>query len=266
MENKVTMGRRGVTEEMVAAYRKDGFVKVPNLLSAESAAALREDAILVASGGQTNGDDAYAARLTQQVNVWREHEILRELTLSPGIAAIAQQLTGVELRVWHDHLLSKKPHNDLATEWHQDQPYWPLEGKPKTISVWIALQDTPADMGCMSFLPGSHEMDELQAQDLGNARSLFEIAPALEFAPKVTLPLRAGDATFHNGRTAHMANPNTTDDWRIAHVTIYMESNACFNGAGHPVTAHYMREVGELTIGQPLDQTWFPIPAAEQTG
>ena len=95
-----------------------------------------------------------------------------------------------------------------------------LEGKPQTISVWIALQDTPADHGCMSFIPGSNRRDELVSQDLADSRSLFGIAPDLEFEPKVTLPLRAGDATFHNGRAAHMANANLRDDWRIAHVTL----------------------------------------------
>ncbi len=261
MREKVAMGRSTVTDDMIASYRRDGFVKVPNLITSECAAAIRKDALPVAEGKNHRGDDSYADRLTQQVNVWLQHESLKQLTLSPGIASIAEQLTGVELRVWHDHLLSKKPHNNLATEWHQDRPFWPLAGTPHTISVWIALQDTPADMGCMSFIPGSYRMDDLQAQNLSDARSLFEIAPELEYESKVTLPLRAGDATYHNGRTAHLATPNITDEWRIAHVTIYMEASVRYSGAPHVVTDQYIEQFGDLEPGQALDKAWFPRPA-----
>jgi phytanoyl-CoA hydroxylase len=258
----VDMGRAAVTDEMIDAYRTDGFVKVPKLITAACATEIRNEALGVASGDARNGDDAYAGRLTQQVNVWRQHDTLRQLTLSPGIAAIAEQLAGCELRVWHDHLLSKRPQNKFATEWHQDRPYWPMAGKPQTISVWIALQDTPSDLGCMSFIPGSQRLDDLTAQSLSDARSLFGIAPELEFAKRVTLPLRAGDATFHSGRTAHMATANITDEWRIAHVTIYMEANARYSGGNHPVTKGYQEEGGDLQSGDLLDDdAWFPRPA-----
>ncbi len=197
--------------------------------------------------------------MTLQVHVREQGHVLvvgplenADLVLEP------HQLAGCELRVWHDHLLSKAPKNGFATEWHQDRPYWPLQGEPKTISVWIALQDTPSDLGCMTFIPGSQRLDDLSAQDLADARSLFGLAPELEFEPKVTLPLRAGDCTFHSGRTAHMATANLLDDWRIAHVTIYMEHNATFSGKRHVVTAEYSKTVSELKEGDALDGDWFP--------
>ncbi|MDE0839565.1 MAG: phytanoyl-CoA dioxygenase family protein [Kiritimatiellae bacterium] len=257
----VDMGRSSVSDAMIEAYALNGFVKVPNLITVESASALRKAALGVATGTMPNGDEAYAERLTQQVNVWRSNAILKQITMSPGIAAIAEQLAGCELRVWHDHLLSKAPRNGFATEWHQDRPYWPFEGKPSTISVWIALQDTPADLGCMSFMPGSQRMDDLTAQSLADARSLFGVAPELEFESKVTVPLKAGEATFHNGRTAHMANANQLDAWRIAHVTIYMQNGVTFSGKPHGVTAEYSKTVSGLTQGDALDGAWFPRTA-----
>jgi phytanoyl-CoA hydroxylase len=105
----------------------------------------------------------------------------------------------------------------------------------------------------MSFIPGSNRRDELVSQDLADSRSLFGIAPDLEFEPQVTLSLRAGDATFHNGRAAHIANANLRDDWRIAHVTIYMQADVIYSGRPHQVT--------ELEPGDGLDGVWFPRPA-----
>ena len=47
-----------------------------------------------------------------------------ELTLNP-LAQQATELAGIPLRLWHDQLLIKKPHNGAPTEFHQDAPYWP---------------------------------------------------------------------------------------------------------------------------------------------
>ena len=264
MKSIVEMGRSDVSGELIEAYRSEGVVKVPNLISTGCAAEIRKEAVTVAGGETTFGDDAYSARLTQQVNVWRTNEVLKQLTMCPGIAVIAEKLTVCEMRLWHDHLLSKAPKNGLATEWHQDRPYWPFEGKPETISAWIALQDTPCELGCMSFIPGSHEMDDLPEQNLGDAGSLFSIAPELEYAPKVTMPLKAGDATFHNGRMAHMATANQTEEWRIAHVIIYMQKGTRYSGRPHVVTGDYKHEGGELQPGDELTQEWFPCVADTQ--
>ena len=48
--------------------------------------------------------------------------MLRELTLHHVLAGLADPLAGVPLRLWHDHLLMKLPHNRAATEFHQDRP------------------------------------------------------------------------------------------------------------------------------------------------
>ena len=256
---EVVMGRDSVSDTIINEYRQNGFVKVSNLITAECANTFREEGLKVAQNVKTFGDDQYAARLTQQVNIWQTNDVMKQLTMSPEIAAIAKQLTGSNMRLWHDHLLSKAPNNALATEWHQDRPYWPFEGSPKTISVWIALQDTPLELGCMSFIPGSKKHKGLEMQDLGQSGSLFSKAPELEFEPKVTLPLKAGDVTFHNGLCAHTAAPNTSDQWRIAHVVIYIEESTSYSGMDHLITDKYQEEIGPLKVGDKIDGAWFPV-------
>jgi len=257
---EVVMGTTFLGDESIRSYRENGFIKVPSLLTRDCALAFRKEGERVAPLESRNGNP-YENRLAQQVNVWQKNEILRALTLCSGIAAIARQLTGVPMRLWHDHLLSKAPNTGLPTEWHQDRPYWPFSGNPKTISVWIALQDTPAQKGCMSFIPGSHELTDLESQNLHDSRSLFSKAPQLEYEPCICLPLKAGDATFHSGTCAHRAFGNETDDWRIAHVTIYMESGTQYSGKNHPVTDQHNRAVAQLNPGDKLDSEWFPLLA-----
>ena len=91
--------------------------------------------------------------------------------------SVGGSVSGVELRLWHDQILIKQPGVSKATEFHQDQPYWPHAHSPYPISCWIALGDVPSERGCMTFIPRQHHRSELRMQNLADSRSLFEIAP-----------------------------------------------------------------------------------------
>lgn len=106
----------------------------------------------------------------------------------------------------------------------------------------------------MTFIPGSHVGHEgLRRQDLSDHADLFRVAPDSAWEPRVTVPLRAGDCTFHNSYTAHTATPNFTDDPRIAHVVIYVDADVIYTGASHPVADGH-----DMTAGAPLPDERFP--------
>ncbi len=236
-----------IDAQTIQSYREHGFARVRNLLTPAEVERYRE-AALVAS--RTRPDHHQGAIFTQTVNVWPHDPVLRELSLSTRIGAIAEKLAGVPLRMWHDHILIKQPHNQAATEFHQDQPYWPHRGTLQTVSAWIALCDVPVERGCMSFLPGSHRRTDLGGQRLNDPRSLFTICPELEWTERVTIPLRAGDCTFHHGRCAHMATANNTDEPRVAHIVILMDRTTRFDGRQHVVTNQLGLQPGDLLAGE----------------
>jgi ectoine hydroxylase-related dioxygenase (phytanoyl-CoA dioxygenase family) len=178
---------------------------------------------------------------------------MRRLTLHPNVGAIAQRLAGLPLRLWHDQILIKPARKSAPTEYHQDQPFWPHARASHQISAWIALVDVPVERGCMTFIPGSHSRTNLPAQDLTDAHDLFRKSPDLIWEQRVTVPLRAGDCTFHHALCAHMATPNLTDEPRVAHIIIYMDASTIYRAMPHPVT-----DPLGLHDGQPLDGPLFP--------
>lgn len=242
---------RQVTKRAVEEYRRQGFIHVPGVISKREASEFYEAALEYAARQHSLCENPVFG---QWVNVWRQDEAIRRLTLHPNVAAVATKLAGVPLRLWHDHILIKRPHNQVATEFHQDQPYWPHATSPNSLSAWIALCDVPVEKGCMSFIPGSHRYVGLEAQNLLDATSLFGKCPELQWAPRVTVPLRAGDCTFHHSCCAHMATPNSTDDPRVAHVVIYMDARTTYVKKGHIVT-----DPLELSEGAALEGELFPI-------
>jgi phytanoyl-CoA hydroxylase len=235
-----------VTSEMIEAYRRDGFVHVPGIISRDEALTYREAALAFAESRKGLGDGAI---FKQIVNVWQDDETMKALTLHSNVARAAKALAGATLRLWHDQILIKEPGVSKATEFHQDQPYWPHLNSPSAISCWIALGDVPVEAGCMTFLPGSHLLTDLPMQDLGDEKSLMSICPELTWYPRVTLPLQAGDCTFHHGRCAHMATPNVSDAPRVAHVVIFMNARATYSGAGHVVTDPLGIKIGDKLHG-----------------
>jgi phytanoyl-CoA hydroxylase len=243
---------RQLQHGLVEAYRRDGFVRVRGAFRPDEVERFRAGA---ESFLETHRGESYAkdAVFTQLVNVWRQDATIRALTLHPRLAALAEQLAGVRLRLWHDQMLVKEPHSDAATEFHQDGPYWPHAGNGRALSAWVALVDVPPERGCMTFLPGSHTRTGLPAQDLRQEGDLFRLDPQLRWSERVTVPLRAGDCTFHSSYTGHMALPNRTDQARLAHTIIYMHEATTFNGAGHTVT-----DPLDLSAGDRLNGAMFP--------
>jgi ectoine hydroxylase-related dioxygenase (phytanoyl-CoA dioxygenase family) len=243
-----------LTPQQIQRYQTRGFIHIPNVISKAEAEHYRQAALASAARLQDRNTQQEKKVFSQHVNVWQHDETMKALTLHPNIAAVATKLAGVSLRLWHDHILIKPPHNQAPTHYHQDGPYWPHDQRPGvSLSAWVALVDVPVERGCMTFIPGQHTISDLRPQNLRDERDLMGLAPEMQWQERVTVPLRAGDCTFHHQFTPHMANANVTDDPRVAHVIIYMAADTRYTGKGHPVT-----DPLDLTVGEVLDHEIFP--------
>ena len=58
------------------------------------------------------------------------------------------------MRLHHDHLLVKEPGTTIRTPWHQDQPFYDIDGAD-TVSFWIPLDPVPRE-STLEFVAGSH--------------------------------------------------------------------------------------------------------------
>lgn len=250
-----TTGPENLPPQAVESFRGQGFVHVPGVLSAEEVREYRDAALALAGRMQSFNSSGI---FTQLVNAWLEDPAISRLTLHPRVTGIAEKLAGVPLRLWHDQVLIKQPHNKRPTEFHQDQPLWPHDNRRISLAAWVALVDVPVERGAMTYLPGSHSETGLGAMSLGDPRSIFEVHPEYEWAPRVTVPVRAGDVVYHHSRCAHMANDNSTDEPRVAHVVMMMDADTRYRKQGHPVT-----DPLDLREGAPLDNPdLFPrVPA-----
>ncbi|WP_426752391.1 phytanoyl-CoA dioxygenase family protein [Myxococcus sp. Y35] len=239
-----------------ARYRTEGYLKVPQVLEAAELAEFLEEARAMLRRRETFHWPSEAGMVMDWVaGAELESRLMRRLALHPRVTAIAEQLAGRPLRLFKSELLRKERVGSAPTPVHVDEGALPIHGAPVTLTAWVALVDVPAARGCMTFWPGSHQLalpEELQ--DLASH-------PEVAFRPHVTVPLRAGDCTFHDARTVHAANKNETDETRISLATVYMDAEASFDPRrfhGEGMTDSLTRHLSTLEAGHALSGERFP--------
>lgn len=247
-----------ISEEQRTHFWEQGYVKLEQVLDPHEVLELRAVALDLLSQRfdprieVSQVDPEYEKIFVQKVNLWRVDERMRKWVLHPRLGSIAAQLTGVPMRLWHDHLLTKMPEQSKPTAWHQDIPYWP-HSVGNQLGIWIPLQDVDERNGCLGFVPGSHKLGVLPSHDLHGHVNALDFIPESMRTP-VWVPLKAGDCTVHHGLTLHGAGANTSDQPRIALSIFYMPDGTLYNGRPHVVTD------GEgFEVDQPLAGELFPL-------
>jgi Phytanoyl-CoA dioxygenase (PhyH) len=219
-----------VTAEHVQRFDADGFIRLPQALAPDVVRSYEPEITAKVIERNTmhlpfQARSTFQRAFLQVMNLWRHSDRVRELVHSPRLARLAAELLGVQaVRLYHDQALYKEPGGGI-TPWHADQYYWPLDSD-RTCTIWLPLQDTPLEMGPLSFAAGSHRL--ALGRDLpisSESEEQIQRALAEREVPVVQEPFRLGDASVHQGWTFHRAAANTTREPRRAMTIIYMDAD-----------------------------------------
>ena len=86
---------------------------------------------------------------------WQRLPAIERFARESGAAAIAARLMGAStVRLYHDHVLVKEPGTRQRTPWHQDQPYYNIDGR-QNASMWFPV-DPVSYESTLQFVAGSH--------------------------------------------------------------------------------------------------------------
>jgi ectoine hydroxylase-related dioxygenase (phytanoyl-CoA dioxygenase family) len=215
-----------LTAEQIAAYRRDGCIRLREVLDTATLKAIRPALRRLVDAATRDlpplaERGTYGKAFQQVMNLWRQDEEVKAFVFSRRLARIAAELMEVDgVRLYHDQALYKEPGGG-PTPWHADQHYWPLEGD-RTITVWIPLQQTPMEMGPLAFLPGSQTID--LGRDLAiSDESEREIGRRVNLSrlPMNEAAYELGDVSFHSGWTFHRAGGNQSREPREVMTMIY---------------------------------------------
>lgn len=230
-----------LTKEQIEAYKRDGYIIVPDLLTDE------EIDRFVAYERQPK-PDGWRQDLRHHV----DDEQWKYMATHPRVVSAVRQIIGGEPRVVQTMYMEKHPSGvtDVGGQGvalHQDFHYLPCE--PDTLlACWIALSDTDPENGGLVVVPGSHkdglyethknvnaeEHDSWEIDYLMRDRDgkewvehmySFEIDSLdMDRLDKLTVP--KGDGVIFDSLTIHGSYANrTTDRVRIAFATHYIRED-----------------------------------------
>jgi ectoine hydroxylase-related dioxygenase (phytanoyl-CoA dioxygenase family) len=94
------------------------------------------------------------------------------------------------------------------------------------MSVWVPLQDSDEDNGCLWVIPGSHAWGlQPYEQRQGGYCNKGLIAPDdFDFSQAVPVPARAGDVLLFSALLWHSSQGNRSDRMRRAFIVSYQEA------------------------------------------
>lgn len=182
-------------------------------------------------------------------------EMMRWL-MHPAILDLVEPIIGPDILMYSSHFICKPAGDGQRIPWHEDAAYWRKQWSPMdVVTVWLALDDSDADNGCMNVVPRTHLSPDSDYSELSE-RAVFTLeikTGTFDASKAVPCIRRAGQASLHHGKTIHGSAPNTSSRRRCG-FTMRYASAACryFQEHGENGTFQVYQARGRNLAGSPL--------------
>jgi|TARA_B100000676_G_scaffold284510_1_gene312272 hypothetical protein len=160
------------------------------------------------------------------------HQAFLDIAKDPKLLDIVEGVLGPDIILWGCHAFCKPGVDGLEVPWHQDGQYWPIRPLA-TCTVWIAIDASDRENGCLRVLPGSqraqtlfdHYVDEREDLTLTNA-----IEPHhMEDHEPADVELEPGQMSLHDIYMVHGSNANRSPRRRAGLAIRYMPATSLFD-------------------------------------
>lgn len=256
-----------VTGQQIADYQADGAVLIPGLfqpfvdvLAAGIERNMSEPGPYAAENLRPGDSGRFFDDYCNWTRIPEFAEVVRSPVIAEAAAALMQSST---VQIFHDHVLVKEPGTSRATPWHQDAPYYFVEGR-QTVSFWVPIDPvTDASLRCVA---GSHRWPKpvLPVKWLtdetfyANADDYIPVPdPDAESMPIVEWTMQPGDAVAFHFSTLHGARGNNSSSRRRAFSLRMVGDDARVverpGRTSPPFPGHNMKP------GERLREDWFPV-------
>lgn len=216
-----------ISPETIDAYQRDGVVLIKGLLAdhvATLAVAVAQNMAAPSEFERSYKPDDGSSMFFQDYTNWRKYDGYKRAILDSDMAEAAALLMKSKVaRIFHEHVLVKEPGNSMKTPWHQDQPYYLVDGL-QSVSFWVPLDPVPREI-CVEYVAGSHRWGKQFRPDRFNGTALYD-GDESEAVPDVEgrrgefnvlgWAMAPGDAVAFDFRCLHGAPANTTTNRRRA--------------------------------------------------
>ena len=256
----------------VEAFERDGAVCLRAQLSPEQIELLRA------------GIDENLANLSPRAKVasarddpgyfvedfcnWQDNASYRQVIFDTGLASTAAQLMRSRtVRLYHDHMLTKEPGTRQRTPWHQDQPYYNIEGR-QNVSMWIPV-DPVSRESTLELVAGSHKGPWLMPRTFLDSQARWFPEGSLADLPNIDADrsahrilgwaLEPGDIVCFQMLTLHAsAGVGATSRRRVFSVR-FLGDDIRHAPRRWRTSPEFPGLIDELPAGAPMEHPLFPL-------
>lgn len=159
------------------------------------------------------------------------HNAFMDIACDRALLDAVSQLIGPDVILWGCQSFCKPPGDGMEVPMHQDGHYWPIRPLA-TCTVWIAIDDSVVENGCLQVIPGSHREQKLYAhlkEDRDDLVLNQRVADgAFDDNDVVDVVLEAGQMSLHDVYMIHGSNPNRSTRRRAGLAIRYMPGSSLF--------------------------------------
>ena len=210
-----------LTPEQVASFWQDGYLLSDGFLDTAEVAHLKECYMatvdrLVGDGALENvqsGNDSDEDYQVYQIRTAHlQHPIFRMLINDNRLLDMVECLIGPDIRLIHYQGLYKPAGSGGEVGWHQDNHYFNV-AENRTVTFWLALDETTVENGCMWYLPRQHAKpcEHEQLWDTSEKKGFYFAIPEIEESGAVPAELQSGGFAIHHCLMPHRSLKNGTD-------------------------------------------------------
>ncbi len=258
-----------LSAKQVRFFHENGYVKGGRVLDERQIKALRE-----ALGRIWRGENPLLERLYEIDEDWKRdprknlfhilggwliEEAFHDLLWHPAITVKVSQLLGTpRVRFWHDQVFYKPPRHPGVVTWHQDYSYWTRAYPARHVTIWIGLDDSTLENGCLHYVPKSHTWGLVPrlslTKEMDAVKSLLTPEQLAAFKPEPMI-LKAGECTFHDSYMMHGSFGNVSDRPRRGVVVNFMHPETRCGDGEKPL----LEGVPLVPKGKIIQGDYFPI-------
>jgi len=261
------MALPGLEPQQIEAYRRDGAVMIPGLFADHVETIRAGIARNMAEPGPYAAENLHsgeAGRFFDDYCNWTRIAEFEAVARDPAIGEAAAALMGSDrVQMFHDHVLVKEPGTSKPTPWHQDAPYYFVEGQ-QTVSFWVPVD--PVRAASLRCVAGSHEWDKPVLPTRWLAETDF-YPDADEYRPVpdpdaegmrvLEWSMEPGDAVAFSFGTLHGARGNESDARRRAFSLRLIGDDARYVERPGPTSPPFPGH--GMSAGERLREDWFPV-------
>ena len=259
--------KKYLLNEEIDSYKKNGAILIKNvfgpwidLLQKGFEKVLKEPG----PHARENIENGKGRFFEDYCNWQRINEFKKFAEESPAAKIVAEATGSNSIQLFHEHIFIKDPGTDKETPWHQDMPYYCVNGND-TGSFWIPLDPISKD-NSLQILLGSQKLPKLiRPTKWSNNQPWYKNDENFMNMPDINsmeknifkTKMNLGDAILFNFKVLHSSPGNSENTPRRAFSIRFIGDDVKYIDRGGETSPPF-KDI-DLKTGDKMRKDWFPV-------